>query len=88
MEFEKKEGTELLKKREIEGTPFVAVEDNTEEGKTKWYGVTGIYKVTPNCDSEEEVKELIEKKDWNVIGALMWIYIHEWAKKEKEESWK
>lgn len=87
MEIEKREGTELLKKKEIEGTPFVVVEDSTEEERVKYYGVTGIYKITPEFESEREVIELIKKKDWNIIGALIWIYVHEWAtRKEKEES--
>lgn len=81
MEIQKKEGTELLKRTEIE-PPFILIEDETEILK-KYYVVAGRYKVTEDFETKEEALRCVEEKDWKIIMSLIYIAIEEFKNKEK-----
>jgi hypothetical protein len=53
---------ELIKRKEIESTPFVVV---TINGKS--FGSMGAYRLTESFDTEEEAENTVTKMTWNSI---------------------
>lgn len=73
---------ELIIRNRIDGTPFGTVW--TEQ--TKWFGVVGKYRVTEYEETEEEVIQKINEKNWDIIMAVMNIVVLEGGKKYGETT--
>lgn len=62
-------GTELITRIKIPNTPFEIIRDNQKEGKNCWIA-QGMFKVVNNV-TEEEAKDMIERRDWELISNLI-----------------
>lgn len=72
--MEKVEGTELIIRTEIEETPFTIV--NITEDKT-FFGAIGMYKITNDYETAEEVKKELSEINWNRIIQVVGILIEQ-----------
>lgn len=70
--MKKEKPTELVKKWDIENTPFTIIQDN----KTKMYFATiGNYKITELKPSKEALEAEIRRISWDRITQLIMILI-------------
>lgn len=72
-EPDKSESGKLIEREEVPGTRFIIV--GTQ--KTGYFVTFGKYQVT-HTTTKEECRELIEKKDWELVFALMSIAAEYW----------
>lgn len=63
----------LYKRREIEGTPFTAIQAENK----KWFLVMGNYKVTDEYDSFEMLEKKIQAGniDWEILTTTIGIIV-------------
>ncbi|AXH76546.1 MAG: hypothetical protein [Microviridae sp.] len=76
----------LIERFPIEGTPFTVWSDYRGE-KQKYYSTMGDYKISDDCDTQEEAREWHLNHFWEVIVQLVVIVNEktEQIKKIKEE---
>ncbi len=67
---EMQENTELVKKVEMEDTPFTIVE---LEGR--FFGTMGNYRLTEQFDSFEECEEVMKEFSWNRVIQVMMLLV-------------
>lgn len=67
---EMQENTELVKKIEMEDTPFTIVE---LEGR--FFGTMGNYRLTEQFDSFEECEEVMKEFSWNRVIQVMMLLV-------------
>lgn len=72
---EHSEKTELIKRRQIENTPFMIV--TTAEGS---FGAMAEYRLTEPMQTEKEVEEYFKDITWDKIATLILILIEKQSK--------
>lgn len=60
----------LIERLPIEGTPFTLWEDFRGE-KPKSYITMGNYKISEDCDTQQEAREYLEKNFWEVLTQVI-----------------
>jgi hypothetical protein len=64
---------ELIKREMIPNTPFMAVW--TEE--TQWIGTLGKYRISQSYETQEELNQDVNMKNWDIMMAVMNVTILE-----------
>lgn len=67
--------TELVTREEIPNSPFVVVGTEEADGKMKYFGTIGKYRITEPSNNEREIIEELEEMTWNRIVQVMLILI-------------
>lgn len=75
------ESSELVKREEVEGTPFIVVEKDSGVDI-----VMGRYIIKGGLRSKEEAMKAIESKRWELIMAVIGIYVEEYVKIKEGET--
>lgn len=73
------ENEQLIKRTEIETTPFTIVELDG-----KHFGTIGKYKITPDYETHEEAHNSVTQLTWNNITNLIFI-LNEIIKNQNEQ---